>query len=146
MALNRADTEKIITHPDIYPFVRDDGSVKPEDFSLPDGVTCLVVYDPEPVACSMFYPRNTCTYEIHTQTLPEGRNKSFEYGRAMLAWIWANIPINKLVATIPADNRKALLYTLKIGFQIEGKCPGSFVRGGKIIDQTHIGISRPEEA
>ena len=145
LELNRDDAIGIITHPEIYPFVKDDGSVKPHEYTIQDGIYCLVVYDPEPIACSIFYPRNTCTCEIHTQTLPEGRAKSFEYGRAMLAWIWENMAVDKLVATIPEDNRKALLYTLKIGFQIEGICPKSFVRGGKVINQTHIGISRPKE-
>ena len=63
----------------------------------------------------------------------------------MLGWIWANTAFNRLIATIPADNRKALLYTLKIGFSIEGTCPDSFIRDGRIIDQTHIGITRPKE-
>ena len=142
LALNREDAERIITHPEIYPYVRDDGSLEPEDFKIVDGVTALVVYDPEPIACSILYPRNICTYEIHTQTLPEARSRSFEYGRAMLAWIWANMPVDKLVATIPEYNRKALLYTLRLGFSIEGICPKSFMRNGELIDQTHIGIER----
>jgi len=145
LALSRDDAERIITHDDVYPYVRDDGSVEPHEYKIPDGVICLVVYDPEPVACSIFYPRNSITYEIHTQTLPDGRSDSFRYGRLMLAWIWENIVVEKLVATIPADNRKALLYTLKIGFEIEGICPDSFIRDGKTINQTHIGISRPKD-
>ena len=142
LELNKEDAEKIITHPDIYPHVRDDGSVEPDEFSIPEGVISLVVYDPEPIACSIFYQRNTYTCEIHTQTLPEGRRKSYRYGMAMLAWIWDNTEVEKLVATIPADNRKALLYTLRLGFNIEGICTKSFIRNGHAIDQTHIGIQR----
>lgn len=142
LALNKEDAERIITHDEIYPDVSDDGSAEPSEFRILNGVTALVVYDPEPVACSILYPRNICTYEIHTQTLPEGRRRSFEYGKAMLGWVWANMPVDKLVATIPEYNRKALLYTLRLGFSIEGICPKSFMKNGKLTDQTHIGIER----
>ena len=142
LALNKKDAELIITNPCIYPDVIDDGSLGPEDFRIHEGVTALVVYDPEPIACSILYPRNICTYEIHTQTLPEGRRKSYEYGRTMLAWIWDNTPVEKLVASIPEYNRRALLYTLRLGFKIEGICPRSFMRNGELMDQTHIGIER----
>ena len=144
LAENHEDATRIITHPDIYPYVRDDGSLPPDEYVVHKDITALVVYDPEPIACSILYPRNTVTYEIHTQTLPDGRSWSFEYGRAMLAWIWENMPIQRLIATIPADNRKALLYTLRIGFEIEGICPASFMRNGILMSQTHIGITRPE--
>ena len=136
------DATAIITHPEIYPFVTDDGSVPRETFKLPEGVMTIVCYDPKPVACSIFYPNNTCTLEIHTQTLPEARRRSFVYGRAMLAWIWENTDAQKIIASIPADNRKALLYTLKLGFEIEGINRSSFLRNGKLLDQTYLGIRR----
>ena len=145
LALSNEDAVRIITNPEIYPYVKDDGSVEPHEYEIPDGVICLVVYDPEPIACSILYPRNICTYEIHTQVLPEGRRRSFLYGEAMLAWIWSNLPVEKLIATIPADNRKTLLYTLKVGFSIEGICPKSFMRNGILMNQKHIGISRPKD-
>ena len=140
--LNRDDATRIITHPDIYPFVSDDGSVPRETYVLHEQIFPLVVYDPEPVACSIFYPVNTCTLEIHTQTLPDARKRSFEYGRAMLAWIWWKTDAEKIVAAIPSDNRKTLLYTLRLGFKIEGISTKSFIRNGTLLDRTYIGIRR----
>ncbi len=142
LELNARDAEKIIRHPDVYPAVSDDGSVSRETYTLHEGVTALVVYDPKPIACSIFYPNNSVTWEIHTQTLPEGRSRSYSYGKAMLSWIWDNMPIQKLVANIPQDNRQALLYTLRLGFEIEGINKQSFMRNGVLMDQTHIGLRR----
>ena len=138
LALNPRDAELIINHPAIYPCVRDDGS--PPEFVALEGMVTLVVYDPEPVACTAFHWRNSSTIEVHTQVLPDARKKSLEYGRAMLAWIWANTPAQKLIGLV--HDRKTLLWTLKLGFKIEGLSAASLKQNGKLIDQTYIGVSR----
>lgn len=145
LALSREDAEKILKHPDIYSFVGDDGSLPVDDYHIHPEVSALVVYDPEPIACAIFYPHNVCTFEIHTCTLPHGRARSYIYGRAMLAWIWENTGIQKLVATIPANNRQTLLYTLRIGFNTEGISTNSFLHNGELINQTYIGIERCQQ-
>jgi len=143
LEVNAEDAESIISHPDIYPFVSDDGSVERSQFKLPDGMIGLVVYDPDPVACVCIHLRSTCMCELHVQVLPDARNKSFEYGKAMLAWIWDNMTVDKLVGLVH-DNR-TLAYTLKLGFKKEGECPASLKQNGQLINQTHIGMERCQQ-
>jgi hypothetical protein len=143
LALNKEDAESIISHPDIYPCVSDDGSVPPDEFEIPEGMTALVVYDPKPVACVCIHWRNTCMCELHVQVLPDARNKSVEYGHAMLAWIWDNMPVDKLVGLVHDD--RSLLYTLKLGFKEEGESPASLKQNGRLINQTHIGMERCQQ-
>ena len=83
LAPNREDAERIIAHPDIWPYVSDDGSVDPDVFELQDEVMTVVCYDPDPVACTVFHWRNTCMVETHVQVLQDARRKSFGYGKAM---------------------------------------------------------------
>ena len=141
IAIDRDDAEDIINHPDIYPYMKDDGS--PPTFSVPDGMVTIVVYDPDPVACTAFHWRNSTTLETHVQVLPDYRKKSLEYGEAMLEWIWSNTPAEKLIGLV--HDRKTLSWTLKLGFKIEGISPKSIQQGGKLIDQTYIGISRCQQ-
>ena len=138
---NIEDAEYIINHPDIYPCVKDDGS--PESFAVPEGMVTIVVYDPDPVACTAFHWRNTITIEVHTQVLPEARKMSYEYGRVMLDWIWSNTPAEKLVGLV--HDRKTLLWTLKLGFKKEGVCTASLKQNGRFINQAYIGISRCQQ-
>lgn len=138
MELNPRDAEDIINHPEIYPHVKDDGS--PPRFYVPEGMVTLVVYDPDPVACTAFHWKNSNTIEVHVQVLPKARKKSLEYGRAMLGWIWDNTPADKLVGLV--HDRKTLLWTLKLGFKKEGVSTASIKQNGNLIDQTYIGISR----
>lgn len=132
--------EKVITDSGVYPFVIDDGSVNPENFSLPEGMGNVVVFDPMPVACTTFHSRNTVTLEVHVQVIPKARGCSFIYGMAMLDWLWKEIPVEKLVASV--HDRKTLLYTLRLGFKIEGVSPASFLLNGKLLDQTYIGMEK----
>jgi len=134
------DALGIVTHPDIYPFISDDGSVDAKDYKLPDGVMTVVCYDPDPVACTVFYWRNAATVETHVQVLPDARKRAFGYGRAMVAWIFDNMPVQKIIGLV--HDRKTLLYTLKIGFKIEGVSKGSFLKNNKLIDETYIGLRK----
>ncbi len=140
LAPNLEDATAIITHPDIYPNVIDDGSVPPDEFELPDGVMTIVCYDPKPAACTMFHWRNSVTVETHVQVLPEARRSSFKYGRAMVAWILDNMAVDKLIGL--SHDRRTLLYALRLGFETEGVSKKSFMKNGQLIDETYVGLRR----
>ena len=141
LALNIEDAERIINHPQIYPCVKDDGS--PPEFYVPEGMVTVVAYDPDAVACTAFHWRNSSTIEVHVQVIPEARQKSLKYGELMLEWLWENTPAQKMVGLV--HDRKTLLWTLKLGFKIEGICTASLQQNGRLINQTHIGISRCQQ-
>lgn len=140
--LCKADALKILTHPEIYPLISDDNSLEPTDFTTPEGMTCLVCYDPEPIACAILYPVNGIAYQTHVQVLPEARSQSYQAGHAMVDWVWKNMDAEKLLGATPENNRIALLYTLKLGFKIEGFSPKSFLKDGQLIGQTLTGLER----
>ena len=144
LELNREAATKILTHPSVYPIVGDDNSMRAEDFSIPEMFKPLVciALGGQPAACTIYHWRNCVTAEVHVSVLPEWRSASYLAGRDMLTWLWTETPAEKLVGMIPTDNRQALLYTLRLGFKIEGICSKSFLRNGQLLDQTMIGLER----
>ena len=140
---SRQDAEGIIRHRDIYPLVSDDHAGDSDDWQMPPGMDAVVVYDPEPVACISYHYRSMSMIEIHIQILPQARGKSLEYGKAMMKWLWANLPVVKIVGMI--HDERTLKYAIKNGFSIEGVCTKSLQKDGQMIDQTHIGIERCQQ-
>jgi hypothetical protein len=63
----------------------------------------------------------------------------------MAEWIWHNTPCRRLITNVPADNRLAFQFALSAGMEPYGKNEDSFLKGGKLLDQICLGISRPSE-
>jgi hypothetical protein len=60
-----------------------------------------------------------------------------------LEWIWRNTPCRRIVTNVPEDNRLAYRFALSAGMIGYGLNRASFQRGGRLLDQHCLGISRP---
>ena len=91
----------------------------------------------------VFQQRTTIMYEGHVQLLPPGRGKTgFQAGKAAITWMFKNTSCQKIIGFTPADNKKAVLFALKMGFKIEGRCTRSRMYNGVLHDQIITGLSK----
>lgn len=86
---------------------------------------------------------NSISIEIHTCLLPTLRgSKAIEAGKLILNLIFQKY--EKVISWIPEHNRKAKLFSIRLGFEIEGINRASFLKNGKIYDQFLVGLTKGE--
>jgi hypothetical protein len=94
-----------------------------------------------------FFPENEVCWSVHVALLRgTPRAVTRQAGREVMAWLWANTPCRRLVASVPASNRAAVRYGLDVeGMNLVpfGVNEKSFMKGGKLWDQVLMGRSRP---
>lgn len=99
------------------------------------------------IGCYILHPHNSATLEIHAHILPEYRKLySIESGRTILKWFKNEAPENyqKLIAQIPVIYPNVRDFCTKLGFDMEGTIKNSYWKGGELISQWILGISRGE--
>jgi len=129
---------EIATHPEIYPYVSDDGSPPPEEYEpVQSDEFYYLMFEG---GFFLFHPLNYITVEVHTCILPEWRGRSIKYARRAIAWMFRNTQYRKIVTHVPEYNRKALAYAQKAGMRIEGVNRKSFMKNGVIYDQYLLGV------
>ncbi len=138
----------IVTHPEIYKHVSDDGSPAPEDFEPPvnKAVLHVLVFDDEELrGLFTFVQQNFIELEVHTTLLPVARGPfAREASRGVIRWVWENTCYMRIITHVPAYNRLALAFAKRaglIGFGVDQK---SYLKNGKLWDQVLLGVSRPE--
>ena len=137
--------KSIVTHDAIWPHVSDDSCDKATYTPLMDGAMWLEVVDCESLGAYLVHPHNCVTYEIHTCLLPAAWGaKSKTAGKLVLDWIFANTPCQKVITQVPENNSLALRYALRCGMVKEGVNRSSFLKHGKLLDMTQLGIMKKE--
>lgn len=135
---------EILTHPDIYARIAEDGSPSQEDY-IPEmiGVAYILgIVDSEPAALMTYYPVSTITWECHVQVMPKYRKThADEFAQKALQWAW-DMGCHKLMATIPVIYPTVKDFGLKHGFEIEGISKQSYLKNGQILDQWYLGKVR----
>jgi RimJ/RimL family protein N-acetyltransferase len=137
----------IMLHPEIFETIAEDGQ-NPNDF-VPDvqGEIWLAMWaDGEAVGLYHLHRRNAVLIEIHAQVLKAYRKEySVATGEAALQWILDNLPeCQKVIAWVPEIYPNVRSFTESQGFQIEGVNRKSYLKNGKLYDQTLLGITRSE--
>lgn len=129
---------KIITHPDIYDYVADDGSPPSEDYApmLSDSIYYLVC----DAGMFIYAPINAITWEVHSCVLPSWRGKSIQFAKASIDWMFDNTECLKIITHVPSYNKRALVYAERAGMVTEGVNRMSFAKNGEIYDQTLLGV------
>jgi len=142
---------EIFIHPRIWPYVSDDGSPAPDDYRVPEdpNVWYVLVLDvgeagAELLGCWTFHPHNLVCWEVHTCLLPVAwGDTGLEAGRAVIRWVWQNTPCRRIITNVAITNRLALHFARNAGLKEYGLNEKSWLKGGKLIDQVCLGISRP---
>lgn len=138
----------IVKHPSVWPYVSDDLT----DFDLyrapmHDSVFWLLVLDFDDTVLGAYFLhfQNAVTLEIHTCLLPDARGKkSKEAAKCVLSWVFSNTICQKVITHVPENNVFALAYAKRAGLQEEGINRASFLKQGKLLNQTLLGITKEE--
>jgi Protein of unknown function (DUF2824) len=133
---------RIMTHPDIYPYMVSDGAASAEDFGPGRGehLWYILVHDgAELLGMFLCVPLNAITWEAHTMFFPGiGGRRAIAAYRCGLEWLWANSPCKKIVGFIPEDNPRALVVALRGGAEKLGVLTKSISKHGRLLDQTVV--------
>lgn len=141
----------VIKHDKIFPHLTDDFTNNADVFDTQAVVENESVYfigvavDDELASVFYYQPHNHATFEVHSAVLPKYRGKlSVKMAKESLKWIFDNTPCRKVITHVPVGNNPAFVLSKKVGMQIEGINRKSIMKGGKMIDQTLLGITIEE--
>jgi len=137
----------VMRHRRIYRHISDDFAPPLAEFRPVEhpGIWYVLVRDnDELLGLWVFHPLNGICVEVHTCLLPcawgeRARRAAVE----MIDWIWANTPWMRIVTNVPETNRLALYFAAAAGMKIYGVNHQSFLKGGELMDQVCLGISKP---
>jgi RimJ/RimL family protein N-acetyltransferase len=62
----------------------------------------------------------------------------------MISWMWENSTARRLIGEIERSNTLAIRFARRAGFEIYGINRKSKLKGGLLVDQVAMGISKPE--
>lgn len=139
----------IMTHSArIYRAISDDCSPSIEHFKPFEHESLwyvLVISDGgELLGLFLFVPQNAICFSVHTCLLPKAWGPlAKQAGRGVAEWMWENSICHRIVTEVPENNKLALQYAQDCGMTIYGRNPQSILKGGKLMSQVLLGISRP---
>lgn len=140
----------VMTHPRVWPAISDDFSPPRESFepsTAPE--LCYVVVRDVGLVLGLFLltPHNGVHVEVHTCLLPCGWIRgSRAIATQAMAWLWENCPqIERLTTTVPRNNSLALRFAQALGMLEYGVNRDSFKKGGLLMDQVLLGVTRPRK-
>lgn len=134
----------VLSHSAVKDDVSDDYSSDKQFSELPQNTKWLAVMHENQIhGIYALVPMNAVTVEIHTCLLPSMRGKdALCVANLLMQHIFTSY--QKAISHIPEYNKKAKLYALRVGFQIEGINRSSFLKNGKLLDQYLVGMTREE--
>lgn len=134
----------ICTHPEIFPHVTDDFFPSPEAWTVPDleHFHFFVAIDDVGVCgFGAFHPRNFACWEAHCGFLVRAYGQvAITAIRQMLDLMLERVP--RIVGEIPISNRRAIAFAKRAGLVEYGINRKSTLRGGQLIDQVCLGLSK----
>lgn len=137
--------KRIITHPDIWPHVTDDNCGSPEDFEVFVGGPWmhLLVKDEELLGCFSFFQQNSICWEVHTCLFPGHYPDVNEAaGKGVIEHIFQSTACLRIVTNVPGYNRAAAAFAYRCGMKRFGVNYNSYLKGGSVMDQIMLGISK----
>ena len=138
----------IMTHPEIYPWISDDGCPPAEEFQPQEHSAIWYVQAmdaSETLGIFVLSPQGVACWEFHTVLLPSAWGKcAVAAMKAMFEWVWTNTPCRRLITNVPVNNRRARWIARAVGLTQFGLNPGSFLKDNVLYDQMLFGLSKPE--
>lgn len=137
----------IVTHPAVYPAIRDDYSPAPEDWQPVATEICryyLVWDNEELLGLWVFTAENSVCWDVHTCLLPcSYGERAKQAAKEMAKHIFETTPCVRIITHVPVFNRLALRFALNAGFEPWGKNVKSYMKDGILYDQILLGMSKP---
>lgn len=133
-----------LAHPKVYPSISDDYSLPPQELNqaISESIIYLGAYSDQYLGLFMIHQHNGILYEGHTCLLPVAWGRATECAKACIAWIFENTACRRLITTVPDGNALALRLALRSGMTQYGHNPESIQKGGRLIGQSLLGITK----
>lgn len=133
-------------HPRIYPHIKDDTCPAAAEFEpVLDGPFVYVgaYRGAQFLGLFMLHAHSTVLWEVHTCLLPDAwGSTALRCTEACAEWVWSNTTCERLITAVPEGNELALRLAKRSGMVEYGSNPASFLRDGKLIAQTLLGMSK----
>ena len=145
--IGRATANRIMQHPEIYPYITDDHA-DPDHTELGAFIVQnrqIWMVQPSEHVLLMAVPITLTMYEIHTMIEPEGRGIQAVYDvRKAAKWFFENGGNDgqKVYTLIPELNKAARIFAKKVGMIKQGVLTKSFLKNGKLHDQLILGLEK----
>ena len=142
------EIEHILKDPEIFGRISEDGIVA-ASYEVPfDGhqIYMKIMVDDQLIGVWIVYPDNRTTLNIHCNILKDHREHGKSAGNLILEWfaLESEDSYQKLNAEIPVIYNDVYHFTKSFGFADEGINRQSIMKGGTIVDQYRLGITRAE--
>ena len=135
---------KILNDDDIFNAIAEDGCKKGEFDPDVDGEIWVSVVHGELMGVCNFHAINKITIQGHIHILKKHRKHSLLAANSIYRWLLDNSGFLKLNVEIPSCHINVMKYCKAIGFSLEGLNRLSYLKGGKVLDQVLLGITRSE--
>lgn len=136
----------IMRNPRLYDAAADDFAPARENFRPreDEAIWYILAKDGESIlGVFALAPQNTVCWEIHTRLLPASWGAiAAAAARAVVPWIWEHTGCRRLVTVCPSYNRLAIRFAERAGMTRYGVNPASWMKGGELVDQVLLGISK----
>ena len=134
-----------LLHPRVFPHIKDDATPAAADLRIElDGPLYLGCFaGQEFLGLFVVHQHNAVLHEIHTCLLPKAwGGRAVHCATAVIKWLFEQTPCRRLITNIPADNTLATRLATHAGMTPFGTNPKSIMRGGALVDQLMLGISK----
>jgi len=136
--------------PSIFPYISDDFTADASTWKPieSDQVVYLLARDAEGLCgFGIFLPDTWACWKAHVGFLPRSYGSvAFTAFKEMVDWMWTNTKAERIVGEIVQQNRRAIQFVTRVGFRPYGVNEKSYRRGGQLLDQVCLGISKPKAA
>ena len=136
----------ILRDPEIFPFISDDFTQPPEEFTVGPTIKTAHILCPNRYTVVLFLPKNGITWELHYNVLKAGRGEDIrKITPEILKYDFEQIPnCKKLVCYIAEQHKNVIKFAVEMGMQYEGRLKGSVQKNGKLYDDIILGMRRTE--
>jgi RimJ/RimL family protein N-acetyltransferase len=140
----------IVTDDDIYPYISDDLSPPPNNYTPQSGTGLhwLLVTDANDDICGLFFVHrcNAAMYECHTCLLKGHRGqKAVVSAIAAVKWVFENTPCEVIVTHVPAYNHPAYRLAQSAGFSPVGVIANGWLKNGELHNLNKLEITRCQQ-
>lgn len=105
----------------------------------------LAGYDGDkPLACALCIIKNMWDIEVHLCIPGKQRRRGFEFAVAVIDWLFANAPINRISTTVVSLFPQVANFARRLGFADEGTQRGACRRDGQFLDLWSFSLLRGE--
>jgi len=102
------------------------------------------IADGETLGLFAFVPHNRVCWEMHTCLLPVAWGRSEQAMKGVIRWIFDHTECRRIIGCAPVSNGLVLRLAVRAGLTKYGVNEKSFLKGGVLLDQVCLGISKED--